>query len=110
MAGFDYTTLVTGGVGALTVAAAWIGSVSTGKFHTDDEFQRECQRGAIKDATITELRAAVEAANSRAEVANARADAANTRADSAVEATKIVAQAVMHVQKRRSRAQSQASP
>lgn len=59
-------SLVTGGATAATVLGLWIALFITGKIHTDSEFQGEVKRGELKDQTIRELRAAIEAANERA--------------------------------------------
>jgi acyl-ACP thioesterase len=74
-----WVSLITGGVGAVTVLAVWLTTILAGKEHTDGEFKREVARGDRLEKALEDMTKAK--------------GVSDERADTAVRATALVAEA-----------------
>lgn len=93
MSAEGWVSLLTGGVGAVTVLATWLMCLLTGKLHTDDEFGREVARRELAEKRAETLERAL--GESRQALAEA-----SGRADAAVRASELIADALADAKSR----------
>lgn len=80
-------TLLTGGVGAITVLVFFLALILNGKLHTDGEFDREVARGDRLEKALADMTKAKEVSDERA--------------DAAVRASSLIAEAFSSARDRR---------